>query len=307
MTANNKWEPHEQALDAWTFASEVTQYSPFGAEIENKDALNRYSSAQYGYNFTLPTAVTSNSKYRYMGADNFEDYSFLNTDQGHYSFKELTKEDGDKGIEASTTRAHTGNTSLLIPQNYKADLTTQLQAEVKPNDDFDGDGWPNDQDNCMYVPNNQQDYDEDGIGDACDDNAEPLITDVKLSGQIYGWKKQATFTIQGTPNTDVNCVVTPQRYGNRGADVSVNGGDSFYMTSKTIALHLGPTGRAFVQFEVKARKGRRHWWHTHPNYTAVDIRVLNRAGTPVDYSPVVTLDPVGYRNGGSGGNATPLF
>ncbi len=304
LTSNNKWEPHEQALDAWTFASEVTQYSPFGVEIENKDALNRFSSAQYGYNHTLPTAVTSNSKYRYMGADNFEDYGFLNTDQGHYSFKELTKDDGDKGIEVSTTRSHTGNTSLLVPQNNEAGLTTQLQAEVKPNDDFDGDGWPNDQDNCIYVPNNQLDYDEDGIGDKCDDKAEPLITDVEFSRQLRGWRKQATFTVQGTPNTEVYCVVTPQSYGNKGANVFVNG-DWFYMANKTIPLQLGPTGRAFVQFEVRANSGRKHWFHTHPNYTAVDIRVLNRSGVPVSNSPVVKLDPVGYRNAGSGTHPNP--
>ena len=32
----------------WTSASEVTKYSPYGVELENKDALKRYSSAQYG-------------------------------------------------------------------------------------------------------------------------------------------------------------------------------------------------------------------------------------------------------------------
>src|SRR5690606_31581323 len=37
----------------WTFANGVSIYYPHGMEAENKDALNRFSSAQYGYNYTL--------------------------------------------------------------------------------------------------------------------------------------------------------------------------------------------------------------------------------------------------------------
>lgn len=59
----------------WTFASEVTQYSKYGAEVENKDALDRYSAAQYGYGYTMPVAVASNSRYSEMGYDGFEDYN----------------------------------------------------------------------------------------------------------------------------------------------------------------------------------------------------------------------------------------
>lgn len=299
---DDKWVPHEQAKDNWTFASEVTQYSPFGVEIENKDALDRYSSAQYGYNFTLPVAVTSNSKYRYMGADNFEDYSFLNTDNGHYSFKEQVTGDGDKGIAISTTHAHTGNTSLWIPKNNGASMTTQLQGDIVPDDDYDDDGWKDDEDNCPYTYNRSQtDYDNDGIGDSCDDNAVPLITDIKKSGQFYGWREQATFTIQGTPNTEVVCKITPQSYGNRGAWLSVNG-EGFKMTNKEITLKLGPTGRTLVQFEARANRGKKSWFKTKPNRIAVDFRILHQDGiTPVYNSPVIRLDPVGYRNLGSGG------
>jgi hypothetical protein len=61
----------------WTSPSQVTKYSPFGFEIENKDALGIYSSALYGYNNSFPVAVATNSNFNEMGNDNFEDYFLL--------------------------------------------------------------------------------------------------------------------------------------------------------------------------------------------------------------------------------------
>ena len=73
----------------WTFTSEVSKFSPYGFEVENRDALGRYSSALYGYNFSLPTAVSSNAKYQQIGFDNFEDYDFISCDKRHFSFDDL--------------------------------------------------------------------------------------------------------------------------------------------------------------------------------------------------------------------------
>jgi hypothetical protein len=39
---------------------------------------------------------------------------------------------------------------------------------VPPVPDTDGDGIPDDVDNCAFTPNDQTDYDGDGVGDACD-------------------------------------------------------------------------------------------------------------------------------------------
>lgn len=117
-------------LSRWKSASQVTQYSPYGVELENKDALNRYSSAQYGYNYKFPEAVASNSEYREMGFDSFEDiydtrYCLVDGVPGednnshaditrHFSFRS-----GEYGNEQiSNKEAHTGRKSLKL---YKVD------------------------------------------------------------------------------------------------------------------------------------------------------------------------------------------
>jgi hypothetical protein len=93
----------------WTFASEVSQYSPYGAELENKDALGRYSAAQYGYNYTLPTAVASNSQYREIGFDGFEDYDYQGTQNSdaHFNVAEIS-------TNIVSTTSHTGRNSLMV-------------------------------------------------------------------------------------------------------------------------------------------------------------------------------------------------
>ncbi len=113
----------------WTYASEVTQYNPNGVELENKDALNRFSSAQYGYQYTLPTAVASNSEYKEMGFDGFEDYLNSNTNQPsshrpHFGFSDLI----NPNAFISNKVSHTGNKSILINPGNSIILNRKLEA-----------------------------------------------------------------------------------------------------------------------------------------------------------------------------------
>ncbi|MBI3518037.1 MAG: hypothetical protein HY062_01600 [Bacteroidetes bacterium] len=113
----------------WTYTSEVTEFNPIGQEIENKDALGRYSAATFGYNQSLATAVAANSKYSQVGYDNFEDYGFSKCADNHFKFT--------NGITYLNSEAHTGKHSILVSSNTPVTLDRQLQqcdkAECKIN------------------------------------------------------------------------------------------------------------------------------------------------------------------------------
>jgi hypothetical protein len=96
----------------WTWTSRITMYDQKGNEIEDKDALGRYSSAIYGYVQSLPVAVSSNAQYKEIAFDGFEDYGFNNTcnsrcDNSHFSFYNYIS-------DTTSTQAHTGKYSLKI-------------------------------------------------------------------------------------------------------------------------------------------------------------------------------------------------
>jgi hypothetical protein len=113
----------------WVWSSEVTRYSPFGPEIETRDALGNYSAALYGYNYTHPVAVASNSQYRQLAFDGFEDYNYLNVydvnicQNNHFNFKDAV---GMAKAEISDLKAHSGKYSLKVFGGQTADFTRQL-------------------------------------------------------------------------------------------------------------------------------------------------------------------------------------
>lgn len=110
----------------WTSASEVTQYNPYGQEVENKDALNRYSSAIYGYNNRFPVAVGSNTKYNELASDGFEDYD-SNAEEclkaSHFDYKAQLKQND---ISVSSAQSHTGRKSLRVAPGKKATVKKQV-------------------------------------------------------------------------------------------------------------------------------------------------------------------------------------
>jgi hypothetical protein len=123
----------------WVWNSQVTRMNSKGMELETRDALEIYTSAQYGYNKTLPVAITNNSSYKEMFYDGFEDDSYDETinpsnstdtcGKKHISFKGL--ENGTI-LKANTEigRAHTGNNVMKITPNTS--VTKKLPINFHP-------------------------------------------------------------------------------------------------------------------------------------------------------------------------------
>lgn len=95
----------------WTVARTVTKWSPWGHEIENKDAVGNYTTAIYGYNHSLPVALIKNVRQGDAFFENFEDYGLLQVDKSWIDFspsfmKVLS------GLNVTHSAAHTGRYAL---------------------------------------------------------------------------------------------------------------------------------------------------------------------------------------------------
>lgn len=116
----------------WTFASQVTKYSPHGVELENKDALERYSGAQYGYKYTLPVAVSSNSKYSEMGYDGFEDYTGLSPVlKPHFGFSQ-NLHTNTANYTITNQKSHTGRNSIEVKPGKTAVFKRKINGCKTP-------------------------------------------------------------------------------------------------------------------------------------------------------------------------------
>ena len=107
----------------WTLASTVTKYSPYGFELENKDALGRYSAALYEYNNSLVTAVASNSMHKEIAFESFEDYYTYNSCDAELSHWGITPSSSTEFNSILSTQAHTGKYSLKLAADKTVEST----------------------------------------------------------------------------------------------------------------------------------------------------------------------------------------
>jgi len=109
----------------WTYISEVSEFNTFGQEVENQDALNRYSSASFGYNQMMALSVAGNARYKEQGFDGFEDYSYNPCTDDHFKLASTNN--------LSTQESHTGKSSLLVGANQSKTYTKQIaQCTIVP-------------------------------------------------------------------------------------------------------------------------------------------------------------------------------
>lgn len=115
------WSNPYTSENRWTFTSEVTIYSNSGVELENRDALGRYSSAVHGYNQTLPKNVAQNSMLREHGFDGFEDYDHNGCADDHFSFQKFKD-------NVSEDNAHSGRRSIRVAPNSSIEIRKKFQC-----------------------------------------------------------------------------------------------------------------------------------------------------------------------------------
>jgi hypothetical protein len=117
------WENASTRNIKWVRSNTVTKNLPHDFEVENVDPIGIFSSAVYGYNFTLPIAVSKNARYNEIAFDGFEDYPLVCEDD-HFRFINVFNytQNSMTNTNISTTYAHTGNYSLSIPVSSSASL-----------------------------------------------------------------------------------------------------------------------------------------------------------------------------------------
>ena len=113
----------------WVWNTESTLFNKRGLELENHNALNIYNAAQYGYNQSLPVAVTQNAAYKEQAYDGFEDYSFPNAQAAcngcrmpRHIYIDST------ATNLTTAEAHTGKYSMYIGPGHKANGVAPVVA-----------------------------------------------------------------------------------------------------------------------------------------------------------------------------------
>jgi len=268
----------------WRFASQVSQYSPYGAELENKDALDRFSSAQYGYNYTLPIAVASNSKYSQMGYEGFEDHDYnfgnnISFRNPHFGFI-LTS---TRSSNLTDEEAHSGRYSMKVSGGKEISLASNLQVEA----------YEASQPECeddTSPPNGNQDV---VIGSSPDCN--------QGAGSL-------TFELYGDPNAEFTFSYILNR-GGAGSCVDFRteiNGISYTQTGQSITMNYNSQGFKEVQVSAFAIDG----YFQNTNYAQYkyyknnslrgDIKLCN------DVEPCTSGpgDPTGGTGSGGGGTGS---
>jgi hypothetical protein len=212
--SGNDWT---KDLTYWTYTSQVTKYNPLGAEVENMDALQRYSSSLYGYNHSLPVAVANNSKYNQIAFDGFEDYNYgvtVGCNGLHFDYKISYT---NPLSYPCTTQVHTGLYSMKLAAGQSIVTSRPLMSTapatgaddtpytIKGADDmgvFSPDTYNGNKKYVLSVWVKEDvttpvtTYSNAGVSITA--GTTPITSTIAKSDIIDGWQKQEyTFTITG--------------------------------------------------------------------------------------------------------------
>lgn len=131
----SQWTAQPQADPNWIKSERITKYDPYGNALESVDALNRFTTVQYGFNHTLQVAVAKNAAYREVVSESFEDnqyeriYGNFCRLRPHFGLAENTVAGMLPNVpHISNKLAHSGRYSLLIPTGQKLTTARKLNG-----------------------------------------------------------------------------------------------------------------------------------------------------------------------------------
>lgn len=105
----------------WVKSNQITLYDKYGQELENKDALGRYSGAKFDFKGELPAVVANNAQNKDLYHESFEDVDYSES-ESKQRFK--AAEDEILGEMKNNMQSHTGLRSGKIQSNKVYKLTT---------------------------------------------------------------------------------------------------------------------------------------------------------------------------------------
>lgn len=132
----NEYVHHSTTNPNWIEKAEATLYSPYGFELESKNALDIYSSALYGESNKLPIMVGANARYKEMAFESFEGYTSSSFPTGSTEVPHghvFMSQGNSSGHSISSAASHTGDYSLKINNGkFTIDLNQGLQLVSTP-------------------------------------------------------------------------------------------------------------------------------------------------------------------------------
>jgi len=131
--------------DNWVAARTITKWTPWGQELENKDAIGNYTSAIYSFNHSLPTALAQNARQQELLYESFEDYDILQVANNMAAFSAAYFSGFPLALLAGTTYyARYGNTGTQNSQTYQISATAAHTGKYSlkiQEYDFQTSGW----------------------------------------------------------------------------------------------------------------------------------------------------------------------
>ncbi|MCP9751011.1 hypothetical protein [Ferruginibacter sp. HRS2-29] len=133
---NNNLVP-SNASGKWVWNSTVTKVTNKGQEAETKNALDVYTSAQFGFSKTQTTAVANNSRLNDMFAEGFEDHGYSPVINGSVAGNACTKPHIDFSVAANAQiltddlprpTAHSGHKYLRVLPGQTSGMLDSIES-----------------------------------------------------------------------------------------------------------------------------------------------------------------------------------